>query len=316
MFKSIFMSKSIWIFGFALFSALVFSCKKEVIQEDTLKNPRDFSRRTSAPQLSYGAKLFFLKPTTKNYTILPTIKPSVQGVFKAIPRGLSLDSLTGRVNINRSLSGMRYKVYYVTPTGGLVDSTQFVISGIDYADSIFVLNATPNTYDMAYPIYNANKNNVLPCDEDDDDSDDLCVFDETDLNNDGNDDIDGVIQQKLLVNEKNGVIDIEGSYHAGIFGSSNPPNGTRKNFTFYYRLRDASNMALNKITVQVYYYRRSADVPNSLKNLIKQRKAIDERVLLSPLPGNANELAKYDTYMDFNYYSKPRRPPILVIVGQ
>jgi hypothetical protein len=310
------MNKCIWVFSIALFSILIFSCNKDINQVDYLNAQRDFSKRSSAPKLSYGAGLFFLKPTTKNYTILPTVKPTVQGVFRAIPRGLSLDSTTGRVNINRSLSGMRYKVYYVTSTGGLVDSTQFVISGIDYADSIFVLNATPNAYDMANPIYNANKNNVLPCDEDDDDSDDLCIFDETDLNNDGNDDIDGVNQQKLLVNEKNGVIDIEGSYHAGIFGSSNPPNGTRKNFTFYYRLRDASNMALNKITVQVIYYRRSADVPNSLKNQLRDRKAIDDRVSLAPLPGNSFELAEYNTYMDFRYYSKPRRPPILVIIGQ
>lgn len=271
----------------------------------------------SAPTFSYGAAVFYLKPTGASYSILPKVKPAVPGIFKAIPKGLIIDSVTGRINIKKSLSGLKYKVYYTGPGSKLLDSTTLVISGIDYADSIFVLNRTPNVYDKSFPIYNANKNLALPCGAGDDDNENLCVFDETDLDNDGNDDIAGINQQKLLVNEKSGIIDVEGSFQAGIFGSTNPANGTKKDFKFYYRLNDASQRALNDITVRVYYYNKRSAVPASLLKEINDRKMVDQRVNLSPLAGNTMLSIEESRYiMDFTSYAKPRRPPIIVIIGQ
>lgn len=299
----------------ALPAFLFAACSKNIEEGPLKKEGIGAGRNSSAPTLSYGAPVFYLKPSGPAYNILPTIKPLIPGVFKAIPRGLVIDSVTGRINVSRSLSGLRYKVYYTGQGNTLIDSTTLVISGIDYADSIYVLNSTPAAYDTAFPIYNANKNLALPCSLDDDEG--LCVFDETDLNNDGNDDIEGVNQQKLLVNKKNGTIDVEGSFYAGIFGSSNPANGTRKDFKFYYRLNDASQRALNNITVRVYYYKKKSDVPLSLIRQINQRKWVDQRVNLSPLPGyTLQKIEESAVTMDFAAYAKPRRPPIIVIIGQ
>lgn len=296
---------------------LVTACQKNLEDSFLKKEGSSTSMNSSAPTFSYGASIFFLKPSGSTYTILPKVKPTVPGVFKSIPKGLSLDSVTGRININRSLSGLKYKVYYTGSGSVLLDSTTLVISGIDYADSIYVLNNTPNTYDTAFPVYNANKNQALPCGLGDDDNENLCVFDETDLNNDGGDDITGVNQQKLLVNEKTGIIDVEASFRAGIFGSSTPANGTRKDFKFYYRLNDASGRALNNITVRVIYYNRKSAVPASLIRQINERKRVDQRVNLSPLPGFTMLNIEESRYvMDFASYAKPRRPPIIVIIGQ
>jgi hypothetical protein len=232
---------------------------------------------------------------------------------------LSLDSVNGRIDINNSLSGLRYKVYFVSSQGRLLDSTSLVISGIDYADSFYVLNRTPNAYDTAFPIYNANRQLALPCSDDDDDNDDdLCIFDETDLNGDGDDDIDGVNQEKLLVDKKTGIIDVEASFQAGIFGSSNPANGTSKDFNFYYRLNDASQRALNQISVRVIYYRTLADVPLSLIRQLNERKIVDHRastmLTFRRLTSRSIEEALF--YINFSTYLKPRRPPIIVIIGQ
>jgi len=307
--------RKLWILALPVF--LLTACQKNLEDSFLKKEGNATSMNSSAPTFSYGAAVFFLKPSGASYTILPKVKPAVPGVFKSIPKGLALDSVTGRININRSLSGLKYKVYYTGPGSVLLDSTALVISGIDYADSIYVLNNTPDTYDTAFPVYNASKNLALPCGSGDDDNENLCVFDETDLNNDGNDDIAGVNQQKLLVNEKTGTIDVEGSFHAGIFGSSNPANGTRKDLKFYYRLNDASGRALNNITVRVIYYNRRSAVPASLIRQINERKMVDQRVNLSPLPGFTMLNIEESRYvMDFASYTKPRRPPIIVIIGQ
>jgi hypothetical protein len=307
--------RKIWVF--ALPAILFAACQKNLEDGFLKKEGNAISMNSSTPTFSYGASVFFLRPSGATYNIWPKVKPSVPGVFKAIPRGLALDSVTGRININRSLSGLKYKVYYTGPGSKLLDSTTLVISGIDYADSIFVLKNTPNAYDTAFPIYNANKNLALPCGSGDDDNENLCVFDETDLDNDGDDDIAGVNQQKLLVNEKTGTIDVEASFHAGIFGSTSPANGTRRDLKFYYRLNDASRRALNNIVVRVIYYNKRTDVPASLLKQIRDRKWVDQRVNLAPLPGQTMlEIEESRYIMDFASYSKPRRPPIIVIIGQ
>jgi hypothetical protein len=302
-----------------LAALLVYGCQKELNTPDQQERKAPGSTgtpnqsATTGPRLAYSDSLFFLRNQSGNYTVLPVSKPSAAGYFKAIPRGLVLDSATGRINVTLSQAGMRYKIFYVGTNNTAIDSVKIVISGIDYRDAIYEIARTPNAYDTAFPIYNARPELPLPCGDDDedddgdlDDDDNQCVFDETDLNDDGNDDIAGVIQDKLLVDIKKGTIDVEASFHAGIFGSSNPANGVFKDFTMYYRLQDASNRALNKITVRVYHYRRRSDIPQSLLNLMNTHAAISNQVNLRTIDGADG----------IDAYAKPRRPPIIVIVSQ
>ena len=307
-----------------LITVFIYSCQKEFTptlkeeQKPTSSNSTTPSGNTSTGQrLSYGDTLFYLPNQPGNYTVSPVSKPGMRGYFKSIPLGLALDSTTGSINVSQSLSGMRYKIFYIDSANRKADSVKIVISGIDYRDAIYELASTATTYDTAFPIYNARPELLLPCGDDDedddgdlDDDDNQCVFDETDLDNDGNDDIAGVIQDKLLVDIKKGTIDVEASFYAGIFGSSNPANGVMKSFTMYYRLQDASNRALNKITVQVYHYRRRSDIPQSLLNTLQLRNNIARAV-------NARTVSRQESTIEgVDEYAKPRRPPIIIIVSQ
>lgn len=261
----------------------------------------------SGNRLSYGDTLFFNHnlPADKFLTVVST--PSGTVKYKSIPGGLLLDSVTGRINLSKSESGIRYKVFAVNAAGIATDSVKLVISGIDYADGIYNINSTPIAYDTAFPIYNARPELLLPCSDDDDDDDDdsTCVFDETDLDDDDNDDIAGVIQDKLLVNIKTGTLDLEASFRAGIFGSSQPANGTLKEFVMYYRLNDGSNRALQKINLKIYYYQTENDIPLLLKNELNTRSNQAQTVN-----------ARLINTVEFSTYERPKRPPILIIVGR
>jgi hypothetical protein len=328
--------RSLFVSSLVLLSLfIIIGCQKDFSELENNNNPladdevastSSSSSSSSTPRLSYGDTLFYLRNQAGNYIIPAVSRPNVAGRFKAMPKGLALDTITGNINVTQSETGIRYKVYYVSPTGTSLDSVKLVISGIDYKDAIYEIAATPNAYDTAFPIYNARQGIPLPCGDDDedddgdlDDDDNTCVFDETDLNDDGNDDIPGVIQDKLLVDIKKGTIDVEASFHAGIFGSSNPPNGISKDFTFYYRLQDASNRALNKITVRVYHYKKRADIPQALLDTINIRNNISAAVnsRLSNNVTNSNTSFTGQLYSSrlAEYATKAKRPPIIIVVS-
>lgn len=322
---------SIWVF---------YGCQKGA--GDDIQNIDNNGVNSGGPnnqakvRLSYGDTLFNLRNQPGNFTISPLSKPNSAGFFKSIPAGLAIDSLTGIININQSETGLRYKIFYVAAAGGTaLDSVKLVISGIDYRDGIYEIARTPNAYDTAFAIYNARPELVLPCGDDDedgdgdlDDDDNQCVFDETDLDDDGNDDIPGVIQDKLLVDIKKGTIDLEASFQAGIFGSSDPANGISKDFTFYYRLQDASNRALNKITVRIYHFKRRSDIPQTLLDTLNIRNQIATAVnsrgstqaVVTPVIEEVSASSSgsfISRIASREYYAaKPKRPPIIIIVSQ
>jgi hypothetical protein len=301
----------------ALLMLTFVACQKTV--DDETNNPSTPALAVNTTRLSYGDTVFFLRATAGANLVSPVTKPTGNGYFLSIPKGLSLDSATGRINLALSETGIRYKIYYVPQNSTqATDSVRLVISGVDYEDKVYTMNTTPNRYDTAFPIYNAIPGLALPCQEDDDDDNDGCYFDETDLNNDGNDDIAGVIQSKLLVDRSLGTLDLEASFEAGIFGGSNPANGTEGSFTMYYRLNDASNRALNKITVRIIYYERRSNIPRSLLNEIERRN--NSRVLGRTIitPGmvernqlNVGSLTSVDVIR--STYSREKRPPMIIL---
>ncbi len=304
----------------ALSIGVITGCQKQIPEPPAEKE----AIKVDSPvaRLSYGDTLFFLKNQSGNYNISPVSKPNATGYFKSIPYGLVLDSITGIINVTQSETGLRYKIFYVSPAGAALDSVKLVISGVDYKDQIIRIAQTPNAYDTAFPIYNARPEISLPCSDDDDDDDQLCIFDETDLDNDGNDDIAGAIQDKFLIDIKTGTIDAEASFHAGVFGSSSPANGVVKDFLFYYRLQDASNMALNKLTVRLYHYKKVTDIPQALLDTLNYRNnlagQVNSRTGNAGVYGPANNngrLMAYD-YFFFRQWGGPKRPPIIIIVSQ
>lgn len=301
----------------AVICAVIVSCQKEPAPTDP---PPANRNTTTKPRLSYGDSLFFMRNQPGSYLIMPVSRPDTPGYFKSAPSGLVLDSVTGRINISQSETGTRFKVYYLSPTRQVLDSVKLVISGIDYRDSIYEIASTENVYDTAFPIYNARPELRLPCSDDDDDDDDSgCVFDETDIDGDGNDDIAGVIQDKLLVDKKKGTIDAEASFHAGVFGPGNPANGANRDFTFYYRLTDQSNRALNRITVRLYHFKKRSDIPQWLLNELNQRRQLAAMVNSRMAGVTAMATARTENtayYYDYQTLYRPKRPPLIIIVSQ
>jgi hypothetical protein len=252
--------------------------------------------------------------------VVPVNKPKREGTFKAIPEGLSLDPVTGAINVNESLSGMRYKVYYVAKNGRLVDSTPVVISGIDYEDAILTMSngILPNSKDILSPIYNGDKSLKLPRKLITSASDN--VFNETDLNNDGKEDLAGAVQETLVVNKKTGAINLKASIRAGLFGSASPSNGSTKDVDLYYRINDKSKKKLNKISLRLYYFNTKEDVPASLLRILEERKRTQSRVIADAPLSSTSMLTEGDEdagglFDDLDAAGKKMRPPMLIIIG-
>jgi hypothetical protein len=322
------MKKLFFLIGVVL---VLVSCKKDVLNEatDTANSViQNFDEASNARRLSYADTIFYKPSSGSNFFIRPTSRPRIAGYYQSIPAGLMLDSATGRINVTRSQSGIRYKVcYFSLSTRMKVDSTKLIISGIDYTDGIYTLSVGQDT---AFPIYNADPSAGLPCfdDDDDDEEDDGCDFDETDLDDDGDDEVGGVNAQKLLVSKSNGTIDLAASISAGLLGA-NPVNGSTGDYLFYYRLNDFTQRALQSITVRVYYYNTVADIPQGLLDTLQfrntQLSAVNSfRYSGEILPSNysmsiaagssgLSELTSDQLYV--RTYSRPKRPPVIIITA-
>jgi hypothetical protein len=115
---------------------------------------------------------------------------------------------------------------------------------------------------------------------------------------------------------------VEASFQAGIFGSGTPANGVSRDFTFYYRLQDASNRALNKITVRVMHFRTRSDIPRDLLETLNLRKNLTNAINSTAVgiggrTTTTNVSTMQDLRPEFSEFSaKPKRPPIIIIVSQ
>lgn len=285
-------------------------------------------------RLTYSDSLYFKQPGT-TLTTDPVTKPAEEGFFKAIPMGLDIDSVTGRINVNESEGGLRYKIFYISSDRETVlDSAKLVVSGIDYRDSIYNLSAPGLLF--ATPIYNADPTAVLPCADDDDDDDDDdnpddpddddddCEFDEKDTDDDGSDDLPGVNGDGCKVDVDNGVIDLAGSFADGFLGS-NPANGTTRDFEFFYRITDLSSRNLQAITLRFYYFNTAADIPASLRAELNNRDAQARDVLMhnrarfiqQSLMATTGLIRSEDLMrLAREITSRPKRPPIIILVGR
>ena len=283
------------------------SCEKAIEEPGLLKKNANTQMNIASSKLSYGETTFYLGNDPDKNIVRPVNVPKRSGYFKSIPNGLGIDSATGAVDLAQSLSGLAYKIFYVSNAGKLVDSTRFIVSGIDYEDGIYELG----TQNEAQPFYNANKTMRFISAQSD--------FDETDLNGDGIEDVTPVSNKNLVINKKTGAIDLEKSIRKGLLGK-NPENGATGDFTIYYRVKDGSKGSINKLDVRVVYFKKRKNVDPSLTNILTTRVGIDKRVNKMPTPGFTSETEQMgdsteDPLGDLDAFGKPRRPPLIIIIG-
>jgi hypothetical protein len=267
--------------------------------------------------LLYGDSIFSASVTGNEKKVFPVSKPSEPGYFAASLPGLDLDSATGRINISKSESGLRYQVYYLSFTNVPIDSAAITVSGIDYQDRVYDVASGAPEEQVAVPIYDMNPNLPMPCSNGSNGQG--CKFDVTDLNNDSVADITGANNSKLVIDTITGIINLKKSLDNGVFGQpplGNPMamNGRKKDVTIYYSMGDGATRTLNKITVRLVYYQSRAMIPESMTLEINSRNQRYQTNALSANSGSADY-----SLTSLLYYTtttlKPKRPPLIVIVS-
>ncbi|MCU0404638.1 MAG: hypothetical protein MUE99_08825 [Chitinophagaceae bacterium] len=280
------------------------ACSKSSDEALLLKDAHDRSKNSSVLSLSYGSDVFFTKTQSSENIITPVSKPSFAGHFVAIPAGLAIDRNTGVINLENSLQGQAFKIFYVNEEGKLKDSVRIVISGIDYMDGIYnIRGLNTNFGQIAQPLYNTRQNLPASLANDIDDEEAATI----------------ITGGKLRVNKFSGVVDLKSSVENGVLGWR-LFNGARNNVTVRYRLADRSARRLNKLNLQLFYYRTQADVPAELLNIMAKRKAIMDRVNSMPvstqkLTSDPLDNLNGPTEDELDEFGLTVRPPLVIIVG-
>ncbi len=201
---------------------------------------------------TYGDSIIFPQPTGgSDYVVSPNNNPGT-GKYYSWPVGLAIDSITGVIDLTKSQTGLRYDVGFVKSGTSDTCINQLIVGGADYMDSVYVIDNGSTT---ALPYYDANPLLASPCA-----SGNGCTFDVT----------GSAAAKKVIVDKNTGVIDLQKTLTgSGLLGGAFGPlplNGMNTTATIYYRLNDASNLALQRIDVEVMYYGSKSQVPPGLLN--------------------------------------------------
>jgi hypothetical protein len=276
------MKKLFILFSFCAFVAIITtSCKKDTGTTD----PTDPIDINPAPSnvLNYGDSIFYLRSTGNIVSPLPINRA---GKFIGFPKGIELDEITGKIDLAESEMGLRYRIMFVPDGSRDTISTKIVLAGINFYDGIYRLSQGDS---IAMPIYNAKGVPYAPG-----------LFG-TGLNN-SFDDGNGCNSQGCAVSSVNGRINLAKSLRDGAITSN---HDSQKEFTYYYKMDDASGKSLNKLKVKLYYYQKRADIPQYLWDIL----LIDHAgTILRGAQGRGNGI---DVVQAF---AKPR-PPCIVIIA-
>jgi hypothetical protein len=276
------MKKTINSFTYLVVLMLVISaCSKSTAIEDASGNPSPNPIPSNV--LSYVDSIFYLKSTGTN--IISPLPINRAGKFIGFPKGIELDELTGKIDLTQSEMGLRYKIMFVPDGTNDTISTKIVLAGINFYDGIYRLSQGDS---IAMPIYNAKGVVFTPG-----------QFG-TGLNN-SFDEGNGCNSQGCAVSVINGRINLAKSMRDGAISSS---NDSQKEFTYYYKMDDASSRALNKLKVKLYYYANQASIPQYLWDILN----IDHAgTILRGTQGRGNGVETTQVV------ARPR-PPCIIIV--
>jgi hypothetical protein len=245
-------------------SLMYFSCKKEGTGQGSYG-------------LSYGDSILYLRPSSGDYIVYPTIQRS--GSYEGFPEGIEIDDITGAINVSKSETGLRYKITH-TATDGTKTSGMVVLSGITFTDRFYRLSQNDS---VAFPVYNANPTRAIPTSG--------SIFDEG----------GGASTSGCDVKTINGQINLAQTVRNGIFGST-PSNDSRRDVEIIYRLNDGSGKAVNKLKVRLYYYTSMSAVAPDLLETLDDRET--EGVFLR---GSSAERTQRD--------ARPRPPCVIIIAN-
>lgn len=211
--------------------------------------------------LSYGDSILYVKDGEADNVVLP--KGNLKGTFTGFPEGIELDAATGAINVDKSETGLRYRITF-TPDDPSAETlnTIVLLSGISYLDRIYVMENEDTT---ALPVYNGRTENNVPG------QNGSSVFDES----------GGCNGEGVAVNVNDGTINLMQTVRNGIFGDQ-PKNGAQKEVEMTYRLSDNSQKAQNRLKVKLYYFDTPQDITADLVQQMDERR--DMFLGLNPQP--------------------------------
>lgn len=276
------------------------SCESSISPDDENPGGETFS----CTSFSYPDTIFYVSDSAEN--IIKPVNPA-EGIYTVFPEGLVIDEETGEIDINKSESGLRYRVSFQPVGSSQLCEFELVIAGINYEDKVYILDQNDT---LAIPIFDGNRTLLTPCDDDNDDDDD-----DDDDNDDDSckfDDDEGTGEPSLAslgikIGSSSGKINLKKTLENGAFGAS-PVNGSRVDAKLYYRLNDSSLRARNRLDIRLYYFEKLSDVPQSLLDEIEEKKN-------SILKVNVPAGLPFARVAAENPKAKPR-PPYLVVVGR
>jgi len=237
----------------------------------------------------YADSVFYVQ-NSNDYFINPVI--TGQGTFTSFPDGLNIDNNTGLINVNKSETGLKYKITFTPAGSGSVLTSYIVISGINYSDKIYNLSLGDS---IAVPVYNADHNLALPG------------------TNNGNsfDQSGGCKNAGIVVGSTNGTINLAQTIKNQVIDT-----GSTAQVKLVYSIADNSNKAPNGLEVKIYFYRTVSQIPQYLTDLINQRKTT---ILTSGMPPLVNAPATRLTLNSLAVHSSTivrSRPPCIVVVSR
>jgi hypothetical protein len=269
------------------FAFLSFSCSKH--GNDNVGSPPQ-------PAINYGDSVFYLDPSVTDFKVSPITANA--GRYFGWPEGIDLDQNTGAINVSKSETGLRYKIFFVPAGGGDTLTTIVTISGINFLDGFYRLSAGDS---LVTPLYNGLRNQHIPG------QNAGSIFDEG----------GGCNSQGCDVNAGNGTINLASSVRNGIFGAV-PASNSQRQFLLNYRIDDKSRKAANSINVKIYYFDTINDVPQDIYDLINSRQgsilAIGDPAGIIATPHRLITSSRAVVVTGFTAVPKPR-PPCIFIIG-
>lgn len=260
----------------------------------------------TSTDIHYASTVFYYREQPEAYVEMPLKKQA--GTFGAYPKGLVIDPVTGAIDINKSESGLTYRVWF-KPTGSSETvNSEVTIAGINFQSRIYNLASGD---DVARPLYNVQNNRPAPLGS-------VSTNTGGEFANDNDRAIAGLLkankqQQKptgLQIDGQSGAINLRKAVDNGVFGA-NPVDGTVKNFRLYYRLNDGSNKALNYIDVRLHYYSQASAVPASLLALANYKTKATFRQASQLPTGDAITSAGNSDMSSV----QGQRPPDIIIIS-
>lgn len=280
--------KYFWLIVIAI---VIFSCRKTTTYVDPAPPPP----AGDTVSLSYGDSIFYVSGQDNDLVISPVGSPS--GRYFGFPEGIELDPETGTINVNKSETGLRYRISFIP--NGRTDtlSTIILLSGISYLDQIYELDKDDT---LAPPVYNASVGAPIPG------ANGGSVFDEG----------GGCNALGIAVSDHDARINLAQTVRNGVFGDE-PKNGAQKEVEMLYRINDKSGKSLNKLKVKLYYFDSPDKIDADLVEEMNERRDMFLGINLPPFLGlNGSAGPSLMVSSNSTLATARPRPPCIFLTGK